>query len=80
MSTPARLKAHLEQAHAGYIRVPHIPARSSQYAASLLDVPGEKVAKSVARRKPSLACDTPGFLSCRPEKVGQYSWLVSEVH
>ena len=50
MSIPARLKAHLEQAHAGYIRVPHIPARSSQYAASLLDVPGKTVAKTIALR------------------------------
>jgi prolyl-tRNA editing enzyme YbaK/EbsC (Cys-tRNA(Pro) deacylase) len=45
---PARLKAHLEQAHVSYIRIPHVPARSSQYAASLLHVPGKEVAKTVA--------------------------------
>jgi Ala-tRNA(Pro) deacylase len=50
MSIPARLKAHLEEAHARYTRVPHIPARSSQYAASLLHVPGKEVAKTVAVR------------------------------
>jgi Ala-tRNA(Pro) deacylase len=50
MTMPARLKAHLEQAHASYTRVPHVPARSSQYAASLLHVPGKEVAKTVVLR------------------------------
>jgi len=50
MSIPARLKAHLEQAHVRYTRVPHIPARSSQYAASVLHVLGKEVAKTVALR------------------------------
>jgi Ala-tRNA(Pro) deacylase len=50
MAMPARLKEHLQQAHAFYIQVPHAPARSSQYAASLLHVPGKEVAKSVAIR------------------------------
>ena len=31
-------------------RVPHVPARSSQYAASLLHVPGKEVAKTVVLR------------------------------
>jgi Ala-tRNA(Pro) deacylase len=50
MTMPARLKTHLEQEHVSYSRVPHIPARSSQYAASLLHVPGKEVAKAVALR------------------------------
>jgi len=50
MTMPASLKAHLEQAHISYTRIPHIPARSSQYAASLLHVPGKEVAKTVALR------------------------------
>ena len=51
MSTmPARLKAHLEQAHVSYTPITHIPARSSQYAASLLHVPGKEIAKTVALR------------------------------
>jgi len=50
MTMPARLETHLEQAHASYTRVPHIPARSSQYAASLLHVPGKVVAKTVVLR------------------------------
>ncbi|MBZ5659356.1 MAG: YbaK/EbsC family protein [Acidobacteriia bacterium] len=50
MTMPSRLKAHLEQAHVSYTRIPHIPARSSQYAASLLHVPGREVAKTVALR------------------------------
>lgn len=47
---PARLKVYLGQAHVSYIRAPHVPARSSQYAASLLHVPGKEVAKTVALR------------------------------
>jgi len=50
MTIPTHLKAHLEQAHASYTRVAHIPARSSQYAASLLRVPGKEVAKTVVLR------------------------------
>jgi Ala-tRNA(Pro) deacylase len=50
MTMPARLEAHLEQAHISYVRFPHVPARSSQYAASLLHVPGKEVAKTVALR------------------------------
>jgi Ala-tRNA(Pro) deacylase len=50
MKMPARLKTHLEQAHICYNRIPHIPARSSQYAASVLHVPGKEVAKAVALR------------------------------
>ncbi len=50
MSMPAHLKAHLEQAHVSYADVAHIPARSSQYAASVLHVPGKEVAKTVALR------------------------------
>ena len=50
MTIPARLKAHLEQAHASYAPVTHVPARSSQYAASVLHVPGKDVAKTVVLR------------------------------
>ena len=50
MAMPARLKTHLEQAHVSYTRIPHVPARSSQYAASLLHVPGKDAAKTVALR------------------------------
>jgi Ala-tRNA(Pro) deacylase len=50
MTIPAHLKAHLEQAHAYYTHVAHIHARSSQYAVSLLHVPGKGVAKTVVLR------------------------------
>jgi len=50
MNLPSSLKLHLEQAHVSYTRVSHIPARSSQYAASLLHVPGKEVAKTVVLR------------------------------
>jgi Ala-tRNA(Pro) deacylase len=50
MTMPARLKAHLDQAHAAYFPIRHIPARSSQYAASLIHIPGKQVAKTVALR------------------------------
>jgi Ala-tRNA(Pro) deacylase len=50
MAIPARLKAHLEQTHTAYFPVAHAPARSAQYAASLLHVPGKEVAKTVALR------------------------------
>jgi Ala-tRNA(Pro) deacylase len=50
MTMPARLTAHLDQAHAAYTPIHHIPARSSQYAASLLHIPGKQIAKTVALR------------------------------
>lgn len=50
MTFPARLKEHLDQAHAAYIPFAHAPARSSQYAAALLHVSGKEVAKTVAMR------------------------------
>ena len=50
MSIPVHLKEHLEKAHASYSPVAHIPARSSQYAASLLHIPGKEVAKTVVLR------------------------------
>jgi Ala-tRNA(Pro) deacylase len=50
MSMPARLRSHLEAAQAAYVPISHIPARSAQYAASLLHVPGGQVAKTVALR------------------------------
>ena len=82
MTMPARLKAHLEQAHASYTRVPHIPARSSQYAASLLHVPGKEVAKTVVLRagEQVLLAVTPGFVPCQPGKASRCSWHASEAH
>ena len=50
MTMPTRLKAHLDQANVSYTLIPHVPARSSQYAASLLHIPGREVAKTVALR------------------------------
>jgi Ala-tRNA(Pro) deacylase len=50
ITMPARLKAHLERARISYTWIPHVPARSSQYAASLLHIPGKEVAKTVALR------------------------------
>jgi Ala-tRNA(Pro) deacylase len=50
MSIPVHLKEHLEKAQASYGPVAHIPARSSQYAASLLHIPGKEVAKTVVLR------------------------------
>jgi len=50
MTIPAKLTAHLDQAHATYIPVHHAPARSAQYAASLLHISGKGVAKTVALR------------------------------
>jgi Ala-tRNA(Pro) deacylase len=47
---PSRLKTHLDNAHISYSLVPHVPARSAQYAASLLHVSGKDVAKTVAVR------------------------------
>jgi Ala-tRNA(Pro) deacylase len=50
MTIPSRLKDHLEQTHTQYSQVLHAPARSSQYAASLIHVPGKEVAKTVVVR------------------------------
>ena len=50
MPIPSRLKDHLEQTHVPYSHVLHAPARSSQYAASLIHVPGKEVAKTVVVR------------------------------
>lgn len=50
MTMPASLKTHLEKTHINYSMVPHVPARSSQYAAALLHIPGKEVAKTVVLR------------------------------
>lgn len=47
---PASLRTHLEKMHIKYFLVSHVPARSSQYAASLLHLPGKEVAKTVVLR------------------------------
>jgi Ala-tRNA(Pro) deacylase len=45
-----RLKQHLQQAGVSYIPVMHIPARSAQYAASVMHVAGSEMAKTVVLR------------------------------
>jgi len=50
MTVPARLKEHLERNHVSYFSIQHPPARSAQYAASLLHVAGKEVAKTVVLR------------------------------
>jgi Ala-tRNA(Pro) deacylase len=47
---PSRLKTHLEGSHVPYSLVSHTPARSAQYAASVLHVAGKEVAKTIALR------------------------------
>ena len=47
---PPRLKEHLQQARVSYTHVVHMPARSAQYAASLMHVSGKEMAKTVALR------------------------------
>jgi len=84
MTMPARLKAHLEQSHAPYTLVSHIPARSSQYAASVLHVPGRHVAKTVVLRSGQqvLLAVLPASYRVNPEKlastVGKPVKLVEE--
>jgi prolyl-tRNA editing enzyme YbaK/EbsC (Cys-tRNA(Pro) deacylase) len=56
MTMPARLTAHLDQAHAAYTPIHHIPARSSQYAASLLHIPEKQIAKTVVLRAGNRSC------------------------
>lgn len=50
MTIPSSVRTHLEKSHTHYSLVAHQPARSSQYAASLLHVPGKEIAKSVVLR------------------------------
>jgi Ala-tRNA(Pro) deacylase len=50
VTIPSSLKAHLEKTHTNYSLVSHPPARSSQYAASLLHISGKEIAKSVVLR------------------------------
>jgi Ala-tRNA(Pro) deacylase len=50
VAIPARLKTHLEQTHTSFTPVTHVPARSSQYAAAVLHIPGKEVAKTVVLR------------------------------
>jgi Ala-tRNA(Pro) deacylase len=71
MTIPARLKLHLDQNHIGYSPVVHEPARSSQYAASLLHVPGKQVAKTVVLRagKQTLLAVIPASYHVNPNKL-----------
>ena len=50
MTMPTQLKSHLEQMHVSYFSILHPPARSAQYAASLLHIAGKEVAKTVVLR------------------------------
>jgi Ala-tRNA(Pro) deacylase len=72
MTIPARLTAHLEQSHAAYFPIHHTPARSSQYTASLLHVPGKHVAKTVALRagEQILLAVLPASYHVNVEKLG----------
>jgi Ala-tRNA(Pro) deacylase len=47
MTMPVQLKSHLEQMHVSYFPALHAPARSAQYAASLLHITGKQIAKTV---------------------------------
>ena len=62
MTMPASLRTYLKKTHIKYSLVPHVPARSSQYAASLVHLPGKEVAKTVVLRagKRDLLAVLPG--------------------
>jgi Ala-tRNA(Pro) deacylase len=47
---PSRLKEHLQKAGVSYAHVAHVPARSAQYAASVMHISGKEMAKTVALR------------------------------
>lgn len=49
----ARLKQHLQEAGISYVPVTHAPARSAQYAASVMHVAGKEMAKTVVLRSGS---------------------------
>ena len=71
MTMPASLRTHLEKTHIKYSLVSHVPARSSQYAASLLHRPGKEVAKTVVLRagKRVLLAVLPGSYHINLEKL-----------
>jgi len=71
MTMPASLRTYLEETHVKYSLVPHPPARSSQYAASLLHLPGKEVAKTVVLRagKRFLLAVLPGSYHINLEKL-----------
>lgn len=50
MSMPARLKSELDQSHIAYSALSHVPTQLAQYTASMMHVPGKKVAKTVVLR------------------------------
>lgn len=50
MAMPARLKSELDQSHIAYSAVSHVPTQLAQFTASMIHVPGKKVAKTVVLR------------------------------
>ncbi|MBZ5699263.1 MAG: YbaK/EbsC family protein [Acidobacteriia bacterium] len=71
MTMPIGLRTYLEKTHIKYSLVSHVPARSSQYAASLLHLPGKEVAKTVVLRagKRFLLAVLPGSYHINLEKL-----------
>ena len=82
MTMPTRLTADLDQVRAAYTPIRHIPARSSQYAASLLHIPGKQIAKTVAprTRKADFARCAPGFLPRESSETSRASWWRSQTN
>jgi Ala-tRNA(Pro) deacylase len=84
MAMPNSLRTHLEKTHTNYSVLSHVPARSSQYAASLLHVPGKEIAKTVVLRagERSLLAVLPSSYHINLEKlaavVGAQVELVEE--
>jgi Ala-tRNA(Pro) deacylase len=78
---PPRLKTHLEQAHASYVPVVHVPARSAQYAASVLHISGKEVAKTIVLRsgKQVLLAVLPASYHVDLQKLGKVTGMPVEL-
>jgi Ala-tRNA(Pro) deacylase len=50
---PEHLRQHLQQAGISYTPIAHVPARSAQYAASVMHIAGKEMAKTVVLRSGS---------------------------
>jgi len=74
MTMSAQLKSHLEQMHISYFSIHHAPARSAQYAASLLHITGRQVAKTVVLRtgKNILLAVLPASYHVNPKKLAEF--------
>ena len=81
MTIPTRLKAHLEQSHTSFTPVTHVPARSSQYAASVLHIPGKEVAKTAVLRsgKQDLLAVLPASYHVNLHKLAAVSGMPVEL-